>query len=430
MLLPNSLLNIKNGLASTLSVKFSSVSPPLVARGDQSGTPVGGTDPGSELRTQWANPADVSTVLLMIGGDVVQKAFAQGTGKLYTPVCFSFGCVAYAFIAMADLIGDAPGHLLPKPDYPVRVFDLESGYAIENDSFVLCRIARDIEAVLEKKDNYEVTGFRIVVYEATPRPGPSPEYSSSFPWTWIHLWGFAITVVQLVIAAGPIIIDRDWTVMFITAAATLLIQLTGWLPQWRIEKLPARQQSKARIALTTGNGSMSVVVILGNGNALDLMQMANAPSPRRQRSWRNFEFLSTFQRTGLPLGFRITQVVSFVLSLAWFFLLLNVSAPKNYSWFLLAIGGIGMFQNAVLAALEQRPEMRNLPLKHVETIRTRKVMDGLMDLEVSHGGGRFLLKEFFPGLLRPAEEDWRRGDRQEYDAERMRFSDRGAPRSH
>jgi hypothetical protein len=32
------------------------------------------------LGGQWANPADVSTILMVIGGDVVQKALAQSTG--------------------------------------------------------------------------------------------------------------------------------------------------------------------------------------------------------------------------------------------------------------------------------------------------------------------------------------------------------------
>jgi hypothetical protein len=30
-----------------------------------------GTNTITELRTQWANPADVSTILMVIGGDVV-----------------------------------------------------------------------------------------------------------------------------------------------------------------------------------------------------------------------------------------------------------------------------------------------------------------------------------------------------------------------
>ena len=65
---------------------------------------------------------------MVVGGDVVQNAFAQGTGKLYTPVCFSFGCVAYAFTTLVGIIGD--GRLLPRPDYPAKVLNLGSGYRL------------------------------------------------------------------------------------------------------------------------------------------------------------------------------------------------------------------------------------------------------------------------------------------------------------
>ncbi|TLD20721.1 hypothetical protein PspLS_08442 [Pyricularia sp. CBS 133598] len=68
----------------------------------------------AQIISQWAAPQDVSTVLMIIGGDVVQKALAQTTGCLYTPVVFSFGWVAYSFITLIAIIGD--GHLLPPPE--------------------------------------------------------------------------------------------------------------------------------------------------------------------------------------------------------------------------------------------------------------------------------------------------------------------------
>ena len=78
----------------------------IMRRGNESTT--------AALAGRWLNPTDVSTILMVIGGDVVQKALAQSTGKPFTPVCFSFGCVAYAFTALVDIIGD--GRLLPAPD--------------------------------------------------------------------------------------------------------------------------------------------------------------------------------------------------------------------------------------------------------------------------------------------------------------------------
>jgi hypothetical protein len=45
----------------------------------------------AEFWTQWKNPGDVFSVLLILGGDVVGRALAQVTGSPFTPVAFSFG---------------------------------------------------------------------------------------------------------------------------------------------------------------------------------------------------------------------------------------------------------------------------------------------------------------------------------------------------
>lgn len=90
-----------------------------------------------------------------------------------------------------------------------------------------------------------------------------------------------------------------------------------------------------------------------------------------------------------------------------------------------------MLQNAMLGAVARKPERRDLPLRHVDTIATRKVMDGLMDLEATIGGaGVRLLEEFFPGVLSENEREWWAGrDRNIYDDERVRNRTRGEPRS-
>lgn len=48
------------------------------------------------LRAQWTNPTDIFTILLIIGGEVVQVAMGQlcaGPVPFLTPVAFSFGWV-------------------------------------------------------------------------------------------------------------------------------------------------------------------------------------------------------------------------------------------------------------------------------------------------------------------------------------------------
>ena len=47
--------------------------------------------PSQEFWSQWKNPGDVFSVLLILGGDVVGRALAQVTGSPITPVAFSFG---------------------------------------------------------------------------------------------------------------------------------------------------------------------------------------------------------------------------------------------------------------------------------------------------------------------------------------------------
>ena len=62
----------------------------------------------TQLAIQWQNPGDILSLLLLIGGDVVQCAIAQLFGvyiqpsrnepRLYlTPMAFSFDWVGYAF---------------------------------------------------------------------------------------------------------------------------------------------------------------------------------------------------------------------------------------------------------------------------------------------------------------------------------------------
>lgn len=45
----------------------------------------------AELRQQWMQPTDVIPVLLLLGGEIVNKALAQLAGGSLTQVTFSFG---------------------------------------------------------------------------------------------------------------------------------------------------------------------------------------------------------------------------------------------------------------------------------------------------------------------------------------------------
>jgi hypothetical protein len=127
----------------------------------------------------------------------------------------------------------------------------------------------------------------------------------------------------------------------------------------------------------------------------------------------------------------VVLIVTSVLSLL---LLINVSATGGGNgggngWFILVIGGIGMFQNGILAGMELSPAARNLPLRKREVIRTKKVMDAIMDFHVAYPGmGRCLLQEFFPGPLHEEEAKWWDGDHEPYEMQRIQDPSRGRPR--
>lgn len=406
-----------------------------------------GAATASVLASQWANPTDVTTVLMVIGGDVVQKALAQTTGCWYTPVCFSFGWVAYSFMALVSVLGD--GRLLPAPDVDCRVINLDSGYTRDNKNWVVGRLLRDLASSLQRDRPLRKEAIRISVWEALDNPNGPTQYRH---WA-IHAFGLFFMFVQLAIAAIPQIWG-DWGVLLVTGVGTFLCLIIGMLPQWTAEKLPNGQDSKSNYALTVGNGARDVVVILGMGKCLNLEKLSTSETPRNPRPWKKFVKPDTISlsnnwqeplrfsrnesdlvrfglRGGMPLGFHLTFCVCILQAIMWLLLLITVSALQSNSWFLMAIGFVGMFQNAYLAAMEIKPEHRNIPLRLRETIfGTRKVMDGIMDLHVRWGCGEQLMEEFFPGRLRPAERAWWDGDTTAYDKERMRQADtRGVPRT-
>lgn len=49
-------------------------------------------DPSDSFRAEWSDPSNYAfTVLLLVGGDLINRALAQMSGGWITPVAFSFG---------------------------------------------------------------------------------------------------------------------------------------------------------------------------------------------------------------------------------------------------------------------------------------------------------------------------------------------------
>lgn len=396
----------------------------------------------SQLATQWTNPSGVLLFLLTIGAEFVHKAIAQTSGGIFTPVCFSFGWITYSLMSLTEIFGE--GRLLPRPDYPVKVFNLSTGYVRDNQNWIIGRLFRDNVIFMEHKSPLNGNAIRISIYEGTKNHKSAAVAGSGH----VRTFGFLVMALQLLLAAVPMILYEEWTTFMVTSAGTALALLSAALPQWQAEKLPKNRKSRKWFALTSGNGSKDMMVILGNGECLDLEELSAPEMPRSERFWcsvphfsmENGQQLSngygTFERRskmfrGIPLGYLLTVIVTVLLTLLWLAVIISVAGLQSHTWYLILVGGLGMFQNATIAAISRNPQNRNLPLVLVDIIMTGKVMDGLMDLEVTYpNSARQLLQEYFPGLRRPEEDWWWEGERYPYDEARNKDrARRGLPRS-
>ncbi|GAB1319241.1 RDD domain-containing protein [Madurella fahalii] len=385
----------------------------LVARADAAGD-----EPGSVaglLESQWRNPSDILSVLMLLGPDIVQKAIAQTSGRAITPVAFSFGWVAYAAASLLRVFGD--GRLMPDADMTnTMVIGAVSSHSRTTKSWVLGRLLRDeddrVDEEMKREQDHvppnstaeihkgpppayqdpnataaptpEWEALRVTVYEVDDNP-PVPHGVPTLDRVWFS--GIVVIVVQLVVSTVPWIISADWGIFLVTAAGTVLALLNGSLPQWREEKWACTKKGGATVTITQGNGSRHAIVILGKkGVGLDL------------------EILAIGTRTASPSAF--TRVASAVLALFWIVLLVVVAGLNENSWYLLAVGLLGGVQNLHAAGASRKPSALGIHLKKVKTVRDKRVAAVLKRLEETYSTvGTSLVPVFFPGGLRVNKGD-------------------------
>lgn len=373
----------------------------------------------SQFSTQWQNPSDVFSVLLILGGDVIQAALAQLAGSSITPIAFSFGWVAYGVSAIVSAVGD--NKLMPMADCSCKVINGKSGFARDNVSWIIGRIVRDFETWMDdckpdgpirthlegmlnlrwdmNKERAEVerqksgkpvpeperpiqTGLCVSVYKAEQaKPGYT---GKDFP----YYIGFVTVFIQLGIAAIPCGLYGDYGQLLITAAGTLLAFANGSLPQWAKEKWTARTNTKQSFILTRGNGSQHAIVIIGDGKGMDLEDLSAVPT--------NVDVWTSTK----------TKWITIALGILWICLLISASGLSEHTWFLMAIGGIGILENIYVAGRWRTPEAFGIPLRFIEVIGEIKTMDTLFAVEEKYPYlGAAMLDTFFPGELFPAEQD-------------------------
>ena len=317
------------------------------------------TNTTGELREQWRNPADVLSLLLLIGGDIVQKAIAQmvgyrfyplstrqrivvqdatggGTTRLQpfssislAPVAFSFGWIAFGFNQLMSVVGD--GRLLPAPEQSAILVKCANGFERSNRSWMLDRLLRDHE--IRNPVNEEEDSIRVDLFEVGPLQRPKPD----------HVWwlGWMTIFAEIGIVIVPWVIDRDWGPMQIVLSGTLLAAATCYLPQWTKEKWAGRLLSKENVlCLTRGNGHKHVMVLIGSRGSPDLETFATArgsPCPE-------------------------TPYVTVVLAILWICLLISVIGLKDNAWYIIGAGGLGMIQNVFAAGATRSSSTTGLQL--------------------------------------------------------------------
>jgi hypothetical protein len=301
-------------------------------------------------------------------------------------------------------VGDAK--LMPSaPENQCLVITAKNGYRRNSTSWVLGRMLRDyeswmdlavrtkLEKMLDERHRYLQRSVKAKT--AVPRPGQTGLCISIYepskakranPRQHVLLYsGLVVVPMQVMIAAIPIVTCRDWSILMITSAGTALALVTGSIPQWKAEKWSCRHGSYNTYILTAGNGAQHAIVILGNSYGLDLEDLAVSSSMTRSSSG-------------------LTRLCLDAVSVSWICLLIAAAGLTQNTWFLLAVGGLGIVQNLLVAGWRRNPSALGIHLQFREVTEETATMDALFAAEERYATvGHSLSPVFFPGILFPEE---------------------------
>ncbi|KAM3416610.1 hypothetical protein BST61_g8201 [Cercospora zeina] len=356
------------------------------------------------LRGQWSNPTDIFTILLIIGGDIVQKAIGQlvaGPVRYLTPVSFSFGWVSYAISAMLAAMGD--NRLMPKPELDCVLINVKSKYARTNRSWLLSRLLRDqvhwVPASLPlgwrtvEKDRLEELRLLNANKPAQDRRSDSAIRLSLRVTVWnckgqtargghdlVYWSGVLVAIIQIVgLGVPPLVLYNEYFTILISGGGTLLAWLSGALPQWMEEKINVRALEKSKdVLLTEGAGCYDVIMLRSQAGDLDLEALAGS-----QRSLKH------------P---HLNRLASILLAVLWVAFLISVAGWEHHTWYVLGVGIVGIVHNVYVAGWERMPTALGIPLEFENMFVNDKVMKVLWQLETQYpAAGASALQSFFPG---------------------------------
>lgn len=305
---------------------------------------------------------------------------------------------------------------MPDTDTPCAIINGKNGYVRGNNSWILGRMMRDyeywmgrpvwdkVESLIEARWKFDKE-HEAKEYPNSGRKVPRPTQAGLVVSVWepstkrahgepghdvLHWSGLIVTVIQLGISAIPLGLNGDYGVMLVTGAASILCYVTGALSQWKVEKWACRRldgREKKNFILTRGNGAQHAVAIISNGYGLDLEDLATG-----------------FSHVDSPTITIWSQLAVINLGILWVALLITASALPSDSWYLIAVGGIGMLQNIFVAGWKRSPDAFGIPLEFVDVVGEVKVMQTLMQVERKYEKlGKSMLATFFPGDLRENE---------------------------
>jgi len=102
---------------------------------------------------------------------------------------------------------------------------------------------------------------------------------------------------------------------------------------------------------------------------------------------------------------KVPRIAIINFSLLWILLLITAAGIRQNTWFILAVGGIGIVQNIYVAGRRRFPKAFGVPLTFKCIIGEVSVMHTLFAVEQAYPRvGRSLLETHLPRVIRPEEE--------------------------
>ncbi|EFR00327.1 hypothetical protein MGYG_03329 [Nannizzia gypsea CBS 118893] len=293
-------------------------------------------EPSIGVAIHWTDPKDILSVLFILGGDLVEHAFAQLVGTPVPPVAFSFG------ITTTGNTRTSHHHL-------------KGNITRKWDQMKLDSITTHGTCAKVKKP--KKAGLCVSIYKAKEEGLGRPK-RDKFDYS-----GMFTTLLQLALSAVPLMREGDWSPFLTTLSGALLSIISGCLRQWRREKWPCCASSEKTVVLTKGAGCQHAIAIIGDGRGFDLEEMAVGSEER-----------------DLPCDL-FTRVAVFILAVLWVLLVIFAAGLKTNAWYVITAGGMGTIQNAYVVGGKRTPESFGLPLEFLDVIGELGVMDTLLAVE-------------------------------------------------